>query len=207
MVAHEAQVMWRGFNGYEDADEAINRDLWFSLSNQALVIVSKFREVWRGFGSLAKTDARVVPCRRAVQPLVDRIQVWKGLDTFRNSTLAHAYLDKEDRLLPPWQLFDAGLAPTYHAEVILLLQCVVFSVLSILLVFEHEYSPIDSLAGPGSTPLPPPEPGISAGTQIKPALQKLCARVDKMLADRCGVSAKGPVFEAFKRSLVPREAP
>ena len=69
MVAHEAQVMWRGFNQYDDSAKAINQDLMFGLSNQALITVSKFLEIWDDFGSLAKTDARVICSRRAVQPL------------------------------------------------------------------------------------------------------------------------------------------
>jgi hypothetical protein len=206
MVAHEAQVMWRGFNGYKDANDAINSALWFSLSNQAIIIVSKFREVWNAFGSLAKSDPRIIPCRRAVQVLVDRMEVWKGLDAFRDSTLAHAYLDKDGKILPPWQLFNAGLAPTFHAEIVLLLQCVVFSVLSILLVFEKEFSPLDVLAAPGNAPTPGPGPGISLGSEIGPAVRPLCASVDRLLQSECGVAAKGPVFEAFKKSLVPREA-
>ena len=61
MVAHEAQVMWRGFNAYEDVQQSINDHLMFSLTNQALLIVTKFLEVWDGFASLAKTDHRIVP--------------------------------------------------------------------------------------------------------------------------------------------------
>jgi hypothetical protein len=103
-------------------------------------------------------------------------------------------------------LFSAGLAPTYHAEIILLLQCVVFAVLSILLVFEKDFTPIVSLAGPGVATVPSPAPGISKGEEIKPALQSVCARVDQLLKEQCGVTARGPVFDAFKKSLVPGEA-
>ena len=45
--------------------------------------------------------------------MLDRILIWKGLETFRNSTLAHAYLTKEGKLLPPWQLFRTGLVALY----------------------------------------------------------------------------------------------
>jgi len=124
----------------------------------------------------------------------------------RNTTLAHAYLAKNGQILPPWELFRAGLAPTYQAEIIVLLQCVVFAVLSILLVFEKEYSGLDSLAGPGDMATPKPDPGISTGAEIKPVIQAVCTEVDRRLRQECGVIAKGPVFNAFKSSLVPREA-
>lgn len=199
MASHEGQEMWRGFNRYQDVEAAINEELMFGLTNQALVIVTKFLEVWNDFGP--RLDGRVIPCRKAVQPLVDRMQVWKGLDAFRNTTLAHAYLDKSGQLLPPWELIKQELAPSYHAEIILLLQCVVFAVLSILLVFAKEYLPLDSITGPGSLTPPSPGPGISTGPEIEKTLRSICAEVDHLLKQECGVTPKGPVYDGFKKSL------
>lgn len=199
MASHEGQQMWRGFNRYKDAEAAINEELMFGLTNQALVIVTKFLEVWNDFGP--RLDGRVIPCRKAVQPLVDRMQVWKGLDAFRNTTLAHAYLDKSGQLLPPWELIKGELAPSYHAEIILLLQCVVFAVLSILVVFEKEYLALDSITGPGSLTPPSAGPGISTGPEIEKALRPICADVDRLLKQECGVTPKGPIYDGFKKSL------
>lgn len=206
MVAHEAAVMWRGFNGVKDVERDINADLMFGITNQALVIVCKFLEVWDDSGSLAPAEPRIILARRAAQPIIDRIRRWKGLETFRNTTLAHAYLDKDDKLLPPWELFRRGLAPTYHAEIVLLLQCVVFGALAILAVFEKEYAPLDKLAGPGDMPLPPPSPGISLGTEIEGELKAITQQVDFALRRDFGITGDSPLFVTFKRSLLPRPA-
>lgn len=202
MVAHEAQVLWRGFNHYDDAAQAINEDLMFNLSNQALIIVSKFLEIWDDFGSLAKSDSRVICTRKAVQPAVDRILVWKGLEQFRNTTLAHAYVTKDGKLLPPWELTHTEQAPTYHAEIILLFQCVVFAVLAILSVFEEEYSPLDPLTGPPKEQ-PGFGPGIAKGTEIQPTLKKIMSQVDASLLAECGVVVKGPLLTTFANAIKP----
>ena len=201
MVAHEAKVMWRGFIRYPDAAAAINDDLMFGLTNQALIIVTKFLEVWKASSGLAKTDRRIVLARKAIQPVLDRILIWKGLETFRNSTLAHAYLTKEGKLLPPWQLFRTGLAPSYHAEIIVLLQLVVFGSLGVLLAFETEYGAIDPITrSPDQSSLDPAF-GISLGTEIKPAVRAVCAEVDAGLMRELGIRAKGPLFDTFRNAL------
>lgn len=202
MAAHEAQVMWRGFNAYPDAAKVINDDLLFSLTNQALLIVCKFLEIWDEFGSLSKVDQRVVPVRRALQPIIDRIRVWKGLEVYRNTILAHPYTTKSGALLPPWELPRTGQAPSFHAEHILLLQLVVFAVLGILRVFEEEFRPIDSLCGP-SGPAPGPGPGISKGTEIDPTLRPIVERIDKQLQTECSVVVKGDLLTAFMKAIRP----
>ena len=134
LVAHEAQIMLRGFNRYPDAAQAINNELLFGLTHQALILVTKFLEIWDDFGSLAKSDDRVVPMRRILTPAIDRIRVWKGFDDFRNTALAHAYLAKDGTVAPPWELQATGKAPAYHAEVLLLLNLCTLAVLAVLAV-------------------------------------------------------------------------
>lgn len=201
MVAHEASNMWRGFTRVPDVARTINDDLMFGLTNQALVIVCKFLEVWRASSSLAKANPRIVPARRAIQPVIDRLERWRGLDIFRNSTLAHAYTTSEGKLLPPWQLFRAGLAPSYHAEIIVLLQLVVFGSLGMLLAFEKEYTAIDPIARAPDVPVLDPAPGISLGTEIAPAVRSVCAQVDAGLMKELGLRAQGPIFDTFKNAL------
>ena len=145
MAGHEATVVTRGFNKVPDLSQ-LPVELLFGITNHALLVVVKFVEVWDAFGSLAKVDTRVVQARRALQPLVSRIQVWSGFDQHRNTTLAHAYLDKQGRPVPPWLAARELKAPTFHAESILLLQCVVLANLSLSLLFAPEYRRTNSVA-------------------------------------------------------------
>ena len=199
MVAHEAQVMLRGFNRYPDAAAAINEDLWFGLTHQSLIILSKFLEIWHDFGSLARTDARVIPTRKALAPIVKRMRVWKGLDQFRNTTLAHAYLSKDGKLVPPWELQQKRRAPTFHAEVVLLLNLVPLAVLAVLSVFEKEYSPLDPLMGP-SGPVPGPGPGISLGTELDAEIKTLAVTTDAALKAGLNVVVTGTLAAAFQEA-------
>ena len=201
MVGHEASRMWRGLRTAPPDPGGINDDLMFALSNHALVIVCKFLEIWDDLGSLAQGVPRVIPTRRAVQPLVDRLQIWKGLDEFRNTTLAHAYQTKRGTLLPPWTLLRAGLAPTYHAEILLLLQTCVFASLGVLLAFEAEYTPIDPIARAADDSDVPPEPGISRVDEIDGILRPLCAQVSQSLLRDLGIKSTGPLYDTFRRSL------
>lgn len=202
MAGQEGIVMWRGFNNVEDVARDINADLMFGLSNQSLIIVSKLREIWDDFGSLAQFDPRVVPTRRAVQPFIDRIDVWPELRTFRNTTLAHAYLDKNKKLLPPTALIRAGKVPSYHAEIVLLLRLVVFTSAAVLQVFEDDYAPIDALTrdGPGKVPIDK-GPGVDAGTDVDPALTPILAEVDRRCESQFGARLDGRVFRTFIEAI------
>src|SRR5262249_50822240 len=154
-----------GFNHYPDVAKALNDELLFGLTNHALIIVSKFLEVWDDSNGFAKTEPRIIPLRKTLAPFMDRILVWKGLKAMRNSALAHAYLDKNGDLAPPWQPLGSGEAPTYHAEIILLLQIVYLSVAVILTVFEKEYTLIDSLCGPPKEHVMNRGPGVTHGSE------------------------------------------
>lgn len=200
MVAHEAQVMWRGFNGYPDVAKVINEDLLFGLSNQALVVVCKFLEIWDQFGTLVSSEPRVASARRAVQPLIDRMRVWKGLDRFRNTTLAHPYTTKSGDLLPPWELLGSGQAPSFHAEQILLLQLVAFGSTAVLAVFEREFDLIQPLTQPPTRALSP-NPGIARGSEILGAIRPILADVDARLLNECGVTVSKELREMFRGAI------
>lgn len=197
MAGHEATVILRGLNNVEDVAKDVNNDLMFALTNQALIIVSKFREVWDDFGSLAKVDDRVIPVRRSLQPLVSRIDVWKGLKTYRNTTLAHAYLDKQHRLLPPTALIRAGAVPSFHAEILLLLKLVFFGTAGVLQVFEDEYSAISSTTRDQPGFVLERGPGIELGSEIDSALGEIASAVDRSFQDEFGERLGGQVFAAF----------
>ena len=196
--------MIRGFLAYPDLSAAINTDLLFGISNQALIIVTKFLEVWEDSGSLVKSEPKILGLRRALKPLIGRIEVWKGIRALRNTALAHAYLDGNGELAGPWELVESGRAPSYHAEIILLLYLVHIAVLCILCVFEEVYLPIDVLAGPGAgKPEPPVGDGIQFGEDLKPAMQAIAADIGPRIHRECGVVVNGPFAERFQATLKP----
>ena len=201
MVAHEAQVMHRGFNRAGDISKTINEDLMFGITHQAMIIVSKFLEVWDDFGSLARHEPLVVPTRRALDSIIERINIWPGLATYRNVVLAHAYLDRDGALLPPWELLRAGRAPSYHAEIVLLLFLVHYAVLGVLSVFEAIYTGIDPLAGPPAATGPRADIGLALGKDIPDELRRVIGPVDEGLKQQCDVVVGGPLADAFKRAI------
>ncbi len=180
MVAQEGQILLRGLNHYRDAAASLNEDILFSLANQASIIICKFLEVWNSTGRHAKTDTRLVPRRRAVQPIVDRISVWKGLDLFRNCTLAHPYVTSDGKLVAPKTIIRQYGVPSYHAEVILLLRLVHYAVLVFLSGFQEEFLSVWPLDTKDATRLDP-SPGIENGRQIDPELQRVLALTDALL--------------------------
>lgn len=205
MVAVEVQAMLRGYNSVDDVAKRIPDALLFPLTNYGLVLVAKFLEVWDDFGSLAKSETKVVAARRAVGPLTKRIDVWKGFDDFRNTALVHAYLTKSGKLVGPWYLLAKHRVPTYHAEVILLLHCVNFAVAGVLAAFQSEYKAL----GPAlrsNFPEPDSGPGISLGTDISPALKAILPEVDKRLQN-IGVPASNPVFAEFRAATQGETSP
>lgn len=199
MVAVEMQVMLRGFFSVKDVAESIPDGLIFSLSNHAIILLTKFLDVWNDLGALAASEPRVVEVRRAVAPLVQRIEVWRGIELFRNTALAHAYEMKDGRLVGPWYLFQTHQAPTYHAEILLLLQCAMHAIAGLLAAFIDEYKGL----GPSfrsDIPTPDEGPGIRYGTDITPSLKALLREVDTKLT-ALGVPQANPVYAEFRRAV------
>ena len=195
MVAVEVQSLIRGWYSFDDV-AGIPDALFFPLTNQGLLLIAKFHEVWRSFGHLAKFDSNVVRVRKAVSPLSRRIDVWDGLTEFRNTALAHPYETKGKKLVGPWYLMTQHRVPTYHAEVILLLHCVNLIVAAVLATFATEYAAL----GPSlRTELPVPEagPGIKSGDQIHPALNELTERVIAAMNAE-GIPIDSAVYEEFR---------
>jgi hypothetical protein len=180
MAANEAQVLLRGFHNTPDVARDINADLLFSLCNQGTLIVAKFLEIWDPFGSLMKHDARVLKVRIVAQPIVDRMRVWTGLEQFRNTAVAHPYLRKNGELIGPWELLSLHKAPSFHAEVVLLLALIDRAALIVLSGFPAEYAAIRSLL---QSPLPAPEdgPGIRLGTDIQAEQDRVLALVKPLV--------------------------
>lgn len=203
MVALEIQVMLRGFFSVEDVAKQIPDGLLFALSNHGLILITKFLEVWSDFGALSPRESRVVEVRRAVSPLVRRIQIWQGLESFRSMTIAHAYQMKNGRLVGPWHLLHTHQAPTYHAEVILLLQCAMHAVAGVLATFIDEYRALGPSFRSGLPSLDE-GPGIRFGTEIQPSLRALLRDVDGKLT-ALGVPASNPVYAEFREELKPEE--
>ena len=200
MVAIEVQAMLRGYYSVDDVAKVIPDPLMFSLTNHGIILISKFVEVWDDFGTVASQDSRVIPARQAVDPFVKRILVWKGLVALRNSALAHAYETKDGRPVGPWYLLSTHAAPSYHAEVILLLHLVNLTAAAILAIFYNEYRALGPILRP-DLPNPSSGPGISKGDQIQPIQRQLTAEVDARLK-AIGVESN-PVFAEFRGATHP----
>jgi len=193
--------MLLGFDRTGDVAKKVNDELVFSLANHGQILVCKFLEVWRDFGKLVGANPRVAQVINAVQPMVTRIEVWPGLRTQRNTVLAHAYLIKPgDILTGPWDLLNTQQAPTFHAEVILLLHLVNYAVVSILCAFEAEYLPLRPLLS-GARPQPNQGPGIRHGRDIKPSLVPIMTNVDRNFASM-GVTVGGEIAREFIRAVI-----
>lgn len=180
MVAQEAEILLRGLNHYKDAAASLNQDILFTITNQASIIICKFLEVWSATGRHAKTNSRVVPRRRAAQPIVDRIMVWKGLDLFRNSTLAHPYLTSDGKLIEPRMIIREYGVPAFSAEILLLLRLTRSAVLVFLGGFQTEFLAIWPLSNENKLVLDP-SPGIQLGTDIDPELRRVLSQADEIL--------------------------
>jgi hypothetical protein len=200
MAGHEATVVTRGLNKVGNL-EKIPSELFFAITQYALLVVAKFIEVWNDFGSLAPKDDRVVPARRALQPLVSRIQVWKGFEQHRNTTLAHAYLDSRGKPVPPWIATKELQAPTYHPEIILLLQLVVIANLCLAVIFAAEFRTLDPLSRAPSEWTVQPGPGVESYEQIEPVLAELRAEVDGLIAEGFPDAEIGDQFRTLYNKL------
>ena len=202
MVAVEVQALVRGLYSVEDVAATIPEPLLFSLTNQAILLVAKFLEVWSDFGTLAKGNADVVRARRVVAPITRRLEVWTGLTEFRNTTLAHPYETKDGKLVGPWFLMSQHRVPTFHAEAILLLHCVNLAVATVLAVFGAQYAPL----GPSlrsSFPSPEAGPGITRGEDVQPAVDSLTEELgQRLIAD--GLPTASPVYAEFREATRPR---
>jgi len=172
-------------------------DFVFTILNYGMILVSKFLEIWNEFGSLSKTNSRIVEVRRAIQPLIDRIEIWDGLREYRNSTLAHSYRTPQGQLMLPWHLLEAGRAPSYHAEMMALVTAAISAGFGILASFEEEYLAIRPLLASTIENLPI-GPGISAGPEIAQSLRPIAVRVGSDL-EKLGVRQDNAVYrEAHK---------
>jgi len=143
----------------------------------------------------------VIPRRRALQPIIDRITVWKGLDLFRNCTLAHPYLTSDGKLIPPTTIIRRYGVPAYHAEVLLLLRLVHYAVLGFLSGFQKEFLAVWPLSDKDDPPLDP-APGIDQGKQIDPELRRVLAAVDAEIK-REGLAIDQTFGKEFESRLRP----
>ena len=205
MVALEAQAILQGiYSITQEQYDTMPSGIMFTLHNHGHVVTAKFLEVWADFGRLAKDEARVVDTRRAVTPLVDRIRVWPGLEQYRNTIIAHPYTTKDGRLVGPWQQLEAQRAPTYHAEGVLLLDCVTHAVAAILAVFYEEYRALGPTFRSAREAAFTVEagPGIDHGTKIRPTILPLLEQVDAAIT-ALGVAKANPVFAEFRAEVAP----
>ncbi len=180
----------------------LSGDMEFVIANHALLIVSKFLEVWRTIGK-AGSNAAMQQVRRAVAPLVDRIGIWPALAEHRGSTLAHAYLTGDRKFIHPAHHLGSSGAPSRTAEVVVLLQCVLLSIAATLARFQREYDALKPLMRVG--PEPAVTRGISTGRQIRAELKPLAEIVNKNLS-AIGLTLREQAFAEFRNAITPGAA-
>ena len=218
VLAQEALVLQRGVNkaiaaaraANIDPTKVLNEELLYLLTGYALITVCKFLEIWDHFGALAKDSEKVRDVRRALQPWVDRIRQWKGLETFRNTALAHPYLTKvgeEWKIIGPWQLLFEGRAPTYHAEILLLTDCVRHAILGVLTAFAAEYEALKPILASSALPPTAPSQGVQTGAQIPDALRPIAREADKRLKESLGIVAGGSIAQEFMNIILRIDLP
>ncbi len=191
VVCLETSCVMRGYRATPDVATTINPDLLFSLANHSLLLVCKFLEIWDSFGGLARDHARVVTIRRCVQPIVDRIRQWSGIDVLRDSALAHTYQTTDNKLISPRYILHSLDAPSSQAEIILLVDLVNFAVMAVLCAFEQEYLGVSQLFADLPAEIDHTK-GIRTGHELDDALAAVLTVVDQKLAE-AGISITGPI--------------
>jgi len=210
MVAQETQILTRGLEHYRNTATPLNGDLLFSVTNQALITIVKFLEVWHATKQHAKSDSRVSRRRRALQPIIDRIEVWKGLRLFRNSTLAHPYLTRDGKLIEPNMIIRHHGVPFNNAEILLLLKLINFAVLGFISGFEDEFLAIwpvvDGDLVDRDLKVVDPAPGIHHESEIDPELRKVLAVAGASLKAQ-GLTISAWLSSDFQSRLNPHWKP
>lgn len=205
LIAHEAENMIRGINRTSVAmgapiGDVVDDKLMFGILNQAKTLVCKFLEVWEDFPALREDHPAIIDVRIAAAPLVRRMMAWGGLADFRNTTLAHAYLNTKGQLVLPGAQIRTGRVPTYHAEAILLLYLIPLAALVMHSAFEAAFMAVEPLLRQGFDDDAPVGQGITDGEEIFPELGRLSQEVDAKLNER-GLSISPILREHFKRTL------
>lgn len=109
-------------------------DLKFSLSNKMLIDLVSFLDEWNHFRSLAKEDPELQKTANIAQPALDRIRKWDGIQTMRNTMLAHNFRDKKNKnklTCLQTRYFSANV-PRSYAEIALLSEFAVYAIATVI---------------------------------------------------------------------------
>lgn len=138
-------------------------DLKWTVSNYILIQIFAFNEEWRRFQGLAKSDLKVRETTRIAKPAIDRIKQWPGLTVVRNSIIAHARRSDGSLLLPNPQTFSG--VPTNYAEKILLAECAVLAIATVLV--RHDAERLVAVSKIAGQTHPPTATGINNNLEFR----------------------------------------
>lgn len=109
-------------------------DLKFVATNFIMLQVSAFLDEWRLFQTFAQNDRAVRRTTLIAKPAIDRIKLWGGIRTFRNSMIAHARRNDTAKPLLTGEISDF---PSQYAEQLLLGECAVYAIAVAAIRHDH----------------------------------------------------------------------
>lgn len=108
-IGNEVENTYKAFGNIigkvDDADEKV---LWVASTSYVLIRSVAFLDEYNCIVSSSDEELKptIVAIRKAVQPAIDQIRLWKGLTDFRNHVLAHNLRDKNLMI----SVFENGLS-------------------------------------------------------------------------------------------------
>ena len=162
-----------------------DESLQYDLLNYLMIQVQSFMDEWRKLGPLRNDVPGLLTVLEVASPAVRRIKKWKGIYNVRSRLLAHSPRDKDGRLTEVEHLLAAGTFPTMYAEQMLVAECAVYAISTMLASYDAERAEAQRMYY--SRPLPKIEGhGISTLQEFE----------DDIRAIRLAILAKAPQLEA-----------
>ena len=124
-----------------DVSRKEDKILLFTLSQYALLLITKFLEIYKSYSSLAGKNEIIKNSLKCTQPLINRIKNnWTNLNYYRNKIIAHPYFDDSKKEIQyPWRLLEKEDAPVQVAEILLLCKLILLVSATICSFFPNEY--------------------------------------------------------------------
>ncbi len=136
-IKNQLENSLRVFKRYP-ADE----DQKWGTSNHIIIMTCTFLEEWKRLRQIARQNDAQNQSVEIAQIAVDRINRWSGLQTLRNSLLAHpSRLKDKKRVAIPAELLEN--APSHYAEILLLGECAVYA--TAVIIGRHQQEQIHAL--------------------------------------------------------------
>ena len=111
-----------------------DEDLKFSLNNKMLIDIASFLDEWKRFNHYAKDDDVLKETLSIASPALKRIKKWKGIQSMRNTMLAHGFRDGENpgKITCINKRYFTANVPTTYAEVMLLSEYAVYAISAVI---------------------------------------------------------------------------